>query len=85
LTRFPEPSGVATFNAAWSLESTLFAYLFKIGPHKSWRVGSTFVASALHNLMRRQKLCWLTNDLEGWLRLGTPARGYEIRSSPRSE
>jgi len=63
LTRFPEPGGATAFNVAWSLESTLSAYLFKIGPPRSWRVGSAFVASALQNLMRRRKLCRLTNDL----------------------
>ncbi len=62
LTRFPEPGGAATFNVTWSHESTLSAYLFKIRPPKSWRVGSAFVASALQNLMRRRKLCRLTNN-----------------------
>ncbi len=62
LMRFPEPSGAAAFNVAWSPKSTLSAYLFKIGPPRSWRVGSAFAASALQNLMRRRKFCRLTND-----------------------
>jgi hypothetical protein len=62
LMRFPEPGGAAAFNVAWSPKSTLSAYLFKIGPPKSWRVGSAFVASALQNLMRRWKFYWLSND-----------------------